>query len=147
MFPNPQDALPLPPRPSLERYKKLAKELVKACKSGDSDAVGAWAEQWVSRLTKLAERKSKRLQRTVRQAIAVEDFAQRKLLGSKRGSRKCALADAQFVIACSHGFESWPKFAGYLAARASKSSSVSKFEAAADAIVTGDLRTLKRLLR
>jgi hypothetical protein len=24
MFPNPQDALPLPPRPSIEQYKKLA---------------------------------------------------------------------------------------------------------------------------
>ena len=30
MLPNPQDALPLPPRPSLERYKKLAKQLVKS---------------------------------------------------------------------------------------------------------------------
>ena len=27
MFPNPQDALPLPASPSLERYKKIAKEL------------------------------------------------------------------------------------------------------------------------
>ena len=27
MYPNPQDALPLPQRPDLEQYKKLAKEL------------------------------------------------------------------------------------------------------------------------
>ena len=47
MFPNPQSALPLPPRPSLERYKKLAKELVKACQSGDETAIGDWAEQWI----------------------------------------------------------------------------------------------------
>ena len=33
MFPNPQDALPLPQRPDIERYRKLAKELVKACRS------------------------------------------------------------------------------------------------------------------
>ena len=54
MFPNPQDALPLPPRPSLERYKKLAKELVKACKSGDDKALGTgpsvgsarWQNSW-----------------------------------------------------------------------------------------------------
>ena len=32
MFPNPQSALPLPPRPSLERYRKIAKDLVKACR-------------------------------------------------------------------------------------------------------------------
>jgi hypothetical protein len=30
MFPNAQDALPLPRRPNLERYKKLAKDLVTA---------------------------------------------------------------------------------------------------------------------
>ena len=29
MYPNPQDVLPLPPRPSVEQYKKLAKDLVK----------------------------------------------------------------------------------------------------------------------
>jgi len=29
MFPNPQDVLPLPSRPNLEQYKKLAKELAK----------------------------------------------------------------------------------------------------------------------
>lgn len=32
MFPNPQDALPLPPRPNLEQYKKQAKDLIKACR-------------------------------------------------------------------------------------------------------------------
>jgi hypothetical protein len=37
MFPNPQSALPLPPRPNLEQYKKLAKDLVKVCKTGNSD--------------------------------------------------------------------------------------------------------------
>ena len=40
MLPNPQTALPLPPRPSLERYKKLAKELVKACRSSNEKAIG-----------------------------------------------------------------------------------------------------------
>ncbi len=29
------DALPLPPRPNLEQYKKLAKELRQACQSSD----------------------------------------------------------------------------------------------------------------
>lgn len=33
MFPNPQDSLPLPARPNLEQYRKLAKGLLKACKS------------------------------------------------------------------------------------------------------------------
>jgi ankyrin repeat protein len=147
MFPNPQDALPLPPRPSLERYKKLAKELIKACKLGDDKAIGLWAEQWASTLAKLTKRKGKHLAQMARQANEVEDFARRKLLEHEPGGRKCALADAQFVIARSHGFESWPKFARHLEALARKSSSVSRFEAAADAIVSGNLRALKRLLR
>src|SRR6266851_5121085 len=149
MFPNPQDALPLPPRPNLERYKKLAKKLVKSCKSGDETAIGDWSEQWIETLTKLAGWKSTRqaLARIGRWTNEVEDFARRKLLGSGPADRKCALADAQFVIARSHGFESWPKFAKHLEALARKSSSVSRFEAAADAIVSGDVATLKRLLR
>jgi ankyrin repeat protein len=147
MFPNPQDALPLPPRPSLERYRKLSKELVKACKSDDDDAIAVWAEQWVNTLAKLTKQNNKRLARIVRQTNDVEAFARRKLQGSEPGSRKCALTNAQFVIARSHGFESWPKFAKHLEELARQSSPVSRFEAAADAIVSGDLRTLKRLLQ
>ena len=148
MFPNPQDALPLPPRANLERYKKLAKELIKACKSGDENAVGNWAEQWIQMLAKLVGGKSTRqaLGRIGRWTDDVEKFASNKLLVNEPG-RKCALADAQFVIARSHGFNSWPKFARHLEALARKSSSVSRFEAAADAIVSGDLAKLKRLLR
>ena len=36
MFPNPQGALPLPARPNLEQYKKLAKEFSKAANSSES---------------------------------------------------------------------------------------------------------------
>ena len=43
MFPNPQDALPLPQRPNLERYKQLAKQLLQACKSDDKQAIDDWA--------------------------------------------------------------------------------------------------------
>ena len=51
MYPNPQDVLPLPPRPSLEHYRKRAKDLVKACKSSDRGAVRSWAEEWLGRAT------------------------------------------------------------------------------------------------
>jgi hypothetical protein len=107
MFPNPQSALPLPRRPNIEHYRKLAKDLLKTFKSGSE----------------------------------VEEFARRRL------SARCLLADAQFVIARRYGFESWPKFAKHLEALARKNSSVSRFEAAADAIVTGDAAALERLLR
>ncbi len=128
MFPNPQDALPLPPRPSIERYRKLAKELVKASKSG---AVGEWAEQWIRELARLTP-----IERADQSINNVEEFALRE---------KCILSRAQFVIARLHGFESWPKFSKHLQELAKKSP-VSRFEEAADAIVGGDVATLRWLL-
>ena len=108
---NPWDALPLPPRPSLERYRKLAKQLLKAYRA---DAVGEWAVRWI-------ERPASR---------PIEGFAREKLTES--GPK---LTVAQFVIARSHGFESWAKFQKHLDALARKGSPVARFEAAADAIV------------
>lgn len=146
MFPNPQDALPIPPRANLERYKKLATDLVKACKSGGAEAIGHWADKWVNTVAQKSEPELKRerpfaIARWIEQ---VGKFAQRKLV-NERGS--CRLADAQFVIAQSHGFESWSRFAKHLNAVALKNSAVARFEAAVDAIVNGDLAKLKRLLR
>jgi hypothetical protein len=92
MFPNPQDALPLPPRPNLERYKKLAKKLVESCKTGDEKAIADWSEHWIRTLAKLAGWKTTRqaLARIGRWTSEVEDFARRKLLGGEPGNRKCA---------------------------------------------------------
>lgn len=146
MFPNPQDALPLLRRPNIDRYKKLAKGLVKACKSADPDAIGDWAEAWVKMLVKRngidrGRRESIAIRRWTEQ---IEAFAQRKLLNKDKP--QCRPADAQFVIARSHGFESWPRFSRHLDALAQKNSLVTKFETAADAICNGNVKTLKRLL-
>ncbi len=143
MFPNPQNALPLPLRPNLERYKKLAKDLVKACRSSDKEAIGDWAEQWVNRLVK---RSGIKLTRQLPVAIQswvdqVEVFAQRKLSTEEAGAARCRPADAQFVIARSHGFKSWPQFCKHLDALKQKSSSIAGFEAAADTIISGDVIT------
>jgi hypothetical protein len=55
MYPNSQDALPLPARPNVEQYKKLAKDLVKACRSGDAAATRLWATRWIESLAALQE--------------------------------------------------------------------------------------------
>ena len=149
MFPNPQDALPLPPRPSLEQYKKQAKELVKACKSQDPDAIRNWVRRWVTTLVKLANlsippHSPVQLDRWIDE---VEGFARQKLAGSDSADAKCTLTDAQFVIARSHGFESWPRFAKHIDELGRTRSRVSNFEAAADAVVSGDVKTLERWLR
>src|SRR5262245_56078332 len=52
MFSNPQGALPLPRRRNSERYRKLAKDLVKASKDEKPEAIGVWAEKWVKSLVK-----------------------------------------------------------------------------------------------
>lgn len=141
MYPNPASALPLPPRPNLEQYKKLAKDLIKACKSDNPQALRAWASEWLHRLVDL---QSPAITSELRASIEgqvdlLAEFA--------RNKPADALADAQFVIARAHGFKSWPRFAQHIEALTSASSSVSRFEAAADAIVSGDVATLQRLLR
>ncbi len=138
MFPNPQDALPLPPRPSLQQYRKLAKDLVKACDSGAA-AIAAWADRWMAVLPVESKRDT-----ITRAAQKVEEFAVRTL---SRDERRCVLADAQFVLARSHGFTSWPTFAAHIDALAHAGTETAAFEAAADAIVRGDEAFLQQLLR
>lgn len=146
MFPNPQDALPLPPRPSLEQYKKRAKDLVKACQSKDAAAIRTWTEKWLKSLAALQG--SRQLRAWIQDKVdELETFARNQLSHSAVTGKKCALADAQFVIARSHGFQSWPKFIKHLDELGRKNSPVCKFELAAEAIVSGDIATLKRLLQ
>src|SRR5258708_426580 len=146
MFPNPQDAFPLPLRPSLEQYKKLAKDLVRACKSGEANAIRLWAARWIEMLARLSG-STIEAQSSARAEHRVEllvEFARRKLVESKVA--KCTLTGAQFIIARSHGFESWNRFSAHIGAMVAANSSVTKFEQAVDAIVAGDTEALERLL-
>jgi hypothetical protein len=138
MFPNPQDALPLPSRPNLEQYRKLAKDLIRACTSG-SPTIAAWADRWMASLLAGSGRR-----RIGRAAQEVEEFAVRTLT---RDERRCVLADAQFVLARSHGFTSWPSFVAHLDALQQAGTDTAAFEAAAEAIVRGDETRLQQLLR
>jgi hypothetical protein len=126
MYPNPQDVPPLPPRPDLQQYKKQAKQLSKACKSRGQDGVREWAAQWMAAA-----------------GDRFVEFAWDRL----SSSGKCALSDAQFVMARAYGFLSWQQFARHIDDLQRSNVTVSAFEAAADAIVAGDLATLKQLLR
>jgi ankyrin repeat protein len=146
MFPNPQDALPLPPRPNVEQYKKLAKDLVKVCETGKPEALRDWASEWIRNVARLSGLEITpglpvEIQKWVDDVV---EFATRTLLA---GERKCTLAGAQFVIARSHGFMSWPKLVKHIGEVVRGSSSVEQFEAAADAIISGDVTALKRFLR
>ncbi len=141
------DALPLPPRPNLEQYKKLAKDFQKACKLNESDAVRVWFARWSETLARLqgVELTSDVKQRIERESRQIESRWQKFKQSNERAAR-CTLADAQFFIARGHGFASWPKFAKHIQALERANTPVSQFEAAADAIAKGDLETLKTLL-
>jgi Ankyrin repeats (3 copies) len=55
--------------------------------------------------------------------------------------------DARAIIAGEHRFDSWDQFAGFVEALSDRSSPVAQFEAAVDALVTGDEATLERLIQ
>src|SRR5436190_2935264 len=117
------DTKELPAHPSLEQYKKQAKDLLKSSKAGDGEAL---------QLT---------LQRIKKDHPRFGRLADLELPGAK-----LALADAQLVIAREHGFESWPRFAKHIEGLTRQNSPVSRFESAVDAIVTGDVAKLNQLL-
>ncbi len=123
------DAIPLPPNPHLEHYRKQAKDLLKASRKdegGRSNAIRMWATRWIRGLS-------------AREADRIVQHAQEATIAR--------LADAQFFLARAHGFESWPKFAKHIDALRNPESADAKFEAVADAIVSGDVAALRRLLR
>ncbi len=162
MFPNPQDALPLPPRPDLDQYKKRAKELLKASQSEDPAALRTWAATWIGSLVRLSH-----LTITPQLPVRIdhwtdqlEKFARKELPQATWGrthssvppnearlSETATLATAQFVIARAHGFESWPNLAKHVESIALANSPIDHFEQCVDAIAAGEVATLERLLR
>ena len=142
------DALPLPPRPNIEQYKKLARDFQHACKSGDPATLRDWTARWAETLARLQGRAvTPEAQREIGWDTERVERQWSKIQKSNEQAARCTLAGAQFFIALCHGFASWPKFAKHLEALARASSPVSHFEAAIDAIISGNIVTLERLLR
>jgi ankyrin repeat protein len=109
----------LSPRINLEQSRKQAKELVRAFKAGDARALDhiRWNHPRFRGLTDAEIQK-----------------------------RKFALADAQLVIARLHYIDSWPKLLRHIDALERKDPRVMRFEAAADAIIAGDVEKLRTML-
>jgi hypothetical protein len=116
---NTTDLKPLPARPNVEQYKKQAKDLATLVRTSDAEALRR-VEKYHPHSAPLLE-------------------------ASKHAH--FALTDAQLVVAREHGFESWPTFAKHIEGLNRQQSPISRFELAADAIVTGDAITLESLLR
>jgi hypothetical protein len=142
------DALPLPSRPNVEQYKKLAKNLQHACKSGNAGAIREWAARWAEALARLrGQGTTLEAQREIQRDIARVERLWHTIQKSNEPLAHCTLAGAQFFVARCHGFTSWPKFIKHLEAILRDNSPVLQFEAAVDAIVTGDVEMLGKLLR
>jgi Ankyrin repeats (3 copies) len=141
VYPNPQDVLPLPPHPDLDQYRTRAKELAAACRSGDG-SIMSWATEWIAALVRLQPEVFRESPRDLdRRAHQVAEFA-----GERLQRAECSLSQAQFVIARAHGFESWPRLVHHVEGLTRSESDISTFERGAEAIATGDLLTLERLL-
>ena len=74
----------------------------------------------------------------------IEDLVQS---ARERMSASCTPDEAQRVIADAHGLPTWAAFVSHVEALTQPGSEIGRFETAADAIITGDLETLARLLR
>jgi len=147
-------ARPLPPRPNLEHYKKDAKDLLKACALANPYAIQEWAERWFDRCAAQSVETEGRLRGVpvtpkLRASVRHQEIEriEKKIQASKLSKPRPVLADAQFFIAREHGFESWPSFAKQIQTIQRANSKEASFEAAADAITSGDIQGLKLLLR
>src|SRR5438876_118294 len=137
MYPNPQEALPLAPRPNLEQYREARErpgESLPFAGPGRRLCVG-WRMDAEARHAVPGEQDLQNRRR---------DSAHRRSRGRvrpravrARRDHDMLADDAQFVIARAVGFLSWPKLATHLESAQRAGSPVSAYEQAVDAIVSG----------
>src|SRR5262249_35002489 len=119
---------PLSIRASLDQYTSQATDLVKAYRSGDPEAMYC--------IRQLHPRLRGRAHTNDRNEVTDEEIRQAGF----------TIADAQCVVARWYEFENWPTLAGFVEAVTQEGSRIWQFESAVEAIITGDVTTLKHLL-
>ena len=140
MFPNPQDSLPLQKMPHVDAFQKHAQGLLRAAKIGEA-AVADWSRDWIWTLVETANARSQSVR--TRKQRWIQQFAN---YATAELHDKPTLAHAQRVIARSLGFATWRTLTAHLQKVSKPASSVAQFEAAVDAIVGGNLASLKQIL-
>jgi hypothetical protein len=103
------EALPLPPHPNLEQYKKLARDLQEVCKSSDPGAIRRWAERWVETLVRLQGAANSATPRERKRDAEEIEERWNKLKKAAEHVAQCSLTGTQFFIAREHGFKNWPE--------------------------------------
>ena len=120
---------PLPLKPNLAEFEKQARELAKNFRSADSETMYLIRQRH--------PRLPGRPNTNDRNPVTDDDIRRAKV----------TLSDARAIIAGVHHFESWDDFAQHIRRLNQKDSPIAQFEAAADAIVNGDAKTLRKVLR
>jgi len=110
---------PLPYRASLEEYQQQAEALFEALKSADEAA--EWRFKWLH--PRFRDQSVTDVRATTLEVI-----------------------DAQVVVAREYGFDSWADLAEFTDA-VSRDGPVERFEAAVEAVVSGDIAALRAMLR
>lgn len=144
------EALPLPPQPDADQYRTLAKELLVAVRTGESERIEAWARAWMTRLYELSGADKEHPHRARGIARQAHEFA--KYWAGERTVRnipppRATLAHVQFIIARLQGFASWAELVRHIDSLKRRDNDVARFEAAVDALVGGDIDALRRALR
>jgi ankyrin repeat protein len=140
------DILPLPSCPNIENYKKRAKDLVKVAKTRKPGTIQAWGAEWIGTLTDLTGSSDNSfVNASFERAISDIGKGLCERMELDGDSEIGLLLGAQFLIARSHGFENWAVFAKHIEGVTGEGGN--EFESAVDAVIGGDLPTLKSLLR
>lgn len=147
------ESRPLLPHRTWKQYEDYAQGLLAAAASSDAGAIPAFAARWVDDYAEEEAEAQGRLRGRpvtpqLREMARREelDRIEKKIRESDLGKTSPSLANAQRLVARAFGFDEWSVFAGHAEALQNTQSSEARFEAAADAIVTGDIVTVKRLL-
>jgi len=121
----------LPVHHDLEELKGLARDLVEACDSSDPGAFHRWAV---------------RLRGGHDGREYLPEKIERRWIEFRKTAEDCSLETAESFIAREHGFASWPEFSSFVQDMTRDGSDVYVFEAAADAIVEGNIEALRKLI-
>lgn len=119
---------PLPFRSPLDAYERQAREWLEAFRAGDRDAINTF---WHHHPRFLDEKLP---------------WLPRSLSPDDVRATVLDRADAQLVVARWYSFRDWAALESYVGAIADEQSPVFRFESAVEAVIDGDLATLRSLL-
>ncbi len=148
--PRGTDAIALFQRPTLDEYRTLVEDLLRALQLEDDDALRRWATDWMAQLSSRSplpavaspndrSRRPHSIEHIVRDVKRASPDA-------RNGSTPASLDDASSTVARLHGFENWSRFAHHVEELALEHSATARFERAVDAVVDGDLEIVRALL-